>query len=432
MTKTTKHLTHEQKIIHELSERIVLAQRPIRVLDSLKWSPDIKEDFFKHKFTRLPPVDADYYHRHPLPYDAEQKKEEFYTLERDIRRHLGQFSGVGNIMARMCREYREVVRMIQARGTHEFTKISQELYGASDDAFYAGAPSLTDLATLLSETLNNIKQSADTTLDTKIYDSEMAVNILSERLGVYFNDPNQKVRVILSDGIIADASAGADVIRIRKDAVFSERDLRILEVHEGWVHVGTTLNGQAQPVCTFLSKGPPSSTIAQEGLAIIMEIFNFASHPTRIKRITDRITAIHMAEEGGNFLDVFNFFREQGFNDDECYSAAARVYRGSIPTNGPFTKDLAYSKGFILIYNYIRLAVQRGLLNRVPLIFLGKTTIEDLVIYEDLLETGTIVAPKYLPLHFRDLAGLSCWMAYSLFLNKLNLDRFSADYKTIL
>ena len=53
---------------------------------------------------------------------------------------------------------------------------------------------------------------------------------------------------------------------------FSERDLQVLEVHEGWVHVGTTLNGMNQPVCTFLSKGPPSSTITQEGLAILMEV----------------------------------------------------------------------------------------------------------------------------------------------------------------
>ena len=54
-------------------------------------------------------------------------------------------------------------------------------------------------------------------------------------------------------------------------------DLRLLEVHEGWVHLGTTLNGQSQPVCTFLSKGPPSSTLTQEGLAVLTEVFAFAS-----------------------------------------------------------------------------------------------------------------------------------------------------------
>src|SRR3546814_9747867 len=42
------------------------------------------------------------------------------------------------------------------------------------------------------------------------------------------------------------------------------RDVRALEVHEGLVHVGTTLNGLNQPICTFLSKGPPSSTVRSE------------------------------------------------------------------------------------------------------------------------------------------------------------------------
>ena len=50
-------------------------------------------------------------------------------------------------------------------------------------------------------------------------------------------------------------------IKIRSDALFNERDVRALEVHEGLVHVGTTLNGQNQPICTFLARGrrPPRS-----------------------------------------------------------------------------------------------------------------------------------------------------------------------------
>ncbi|MGE3919401.1 MAG: flavohemoglobin expression-modulating QEGLA motif protein [Gammaproteobacteria bacterium] len=426
-------MTQEQQIIYEISERIVTAQKPIRILDAVKWLPEIQEEFFAHQFKKLPAVDADYYRKLPLPFDPEEKIAEFYDIERDIHRKLGQFSGVSNIMLRMCREYRESVRMLRVRGSHEFSKISQGLYGSSTDAFYAGAPSLNDLAVLLSTTLSNIKSSSYLTeLDEKKYSSQDAVDILRQRLKKYFIDPAEPVRVVLSDGIYADAAAGADVIKIRTDAIFSEREIRILEVHEGWVHVGTTLNGLNQPVCTFLSKGPPSSTIFQEGLAVIVEIFTFASHPTRIQRLTNRIASIHMAEEGADFIEVFNFLREQGFSDEDSYTQATRVFRGSTPVAGPFTKDLAYSKGFILIYNYIRLAIRNGLIDRIPLIFLGKTTIEDLHIYEDLIEEGTIVYPKYLPPHFRDLAGLTCWMSYSLFFNQLSIDKFSADYKSIL
>ena len=114
-----------KKILHTLSERIVIAQREIRILNAIKWPPDIKAQFFKKNCQEMPKVDLEMYQTNPLEFDAALKIEEFYSIERDIRRQLGQFSGIGNIMIRMCREYREVIRMLQARGTPEFSKISQ-------------------------------------------------------------------------------------------------------------------------------------------------------------------------------------------------------------------------------------------------------------------------------------------------------------------
>lgn len=181
-----------------------------------------------------------------------------------------------------------------------------------------------------------------------------------------FGEEEGTIRVFESDGIVADAAAGADYIKVRADALFNERDVRALEVHEGLVHVGTTLNGLSQPICTFLAKGPPSSTVTQEGLAILMEVIAFASYPTRLRKLTNRTRAIHMAEEGADFLDVFHFYREQGYSLEDSYQNASRVFRGSTPDGLPFTKDLSYLKGFILIYNYIQLAVRKGKLEQIP------------------------------------------------------------------
>jgi uncharacterized protein (TIGR02421 family) len=425
-------LTDYQQVIHELSERIVLAQKPIRVLDAIKWDNSVREQFFKDKCKKLPSIDLAYYAtKNPLIFDPLKKIEEFHDIERSIRRKLGQYSGVGSIMQRMCREYARVVEMLVARGTPRFTEISQELYGSSEDAFHIGAPTLKDLAALVTQTLSNIKDQVTTSADIKTFTSEQTVTILSEKLGTYFHD-RDNVRVELSDGIIADASAGADRIKIHKGLNFSEREIRVFEIHEGWVHLGTTLNGMAQPVCTFLSKGPPSSTITQEGLGIIAEVFTFSSYPGRLKRLTNRITAVNMAEDGADFLDVFNFYQSQGLDQDDSYLYATRVFRGSTPDGGPFTKDLSYSKGFILIYNYIRLAVQRGLVTQIPLLFLGKTTLEDVHILADLVEEKIVTAPKYVPPQFQDIAALSAWMCYSLFLNKLDLQRLATDFKAIL
>ena len=422
-----------QKVIHELSEQIVVAQKPIRILDAIKWDAEIQEDFFKHKCKKLPAVNTEYYLRkNPLQFDPRQKIAEFHEIERNIRRKLGQYSGVGSIMQRMCREYCRVVGMLMERGTPRFTEISQELYGSSEDAFHVGAPTLKDLATLVTDTLTNIKDRVETEADEKTYTSKETVAILSKRLANYFSDVNRRPRVELSDGIVADAAAGAERIKIHKRYKFSEREIRIFEIHEGWVNLGRKLNGMAQPVCTFLSKGPPSSTITQEGLAIITEVFTFSSYPGRLKRLTNRITAVSMAEEGANFLEVYHFYRDQGLEEIDSYHSTTRVFRGSAPDSGPFTKDLSYSKGFILIYNYVRLAVQRGLIANIPLLFLGKTTLEDIHILADLIDEKIVVPPRYIPPQFQDIAALSAWMCYSLFLNKLDLQRLATDFKAIL
>lgn len=421
-----------QQVVRELSERIVAAQKPIRILDALKWDPSVEQSFINSKYTKLPTIDYEYYlQKNPLGFDPEKKKAEFHDIDRSIRRKLGQYSGVGSIMQRMCYEYCRVIDMLEARGTPKFTEISQELYGSSEDAFHVGAPTLKDLATLVTNTLAKIKDKVETEADELKYTSSDAVDILRDRLASYFSDRDH-IRVELSDGIIADAAAGADRIKIHDGLKFSMREIRTFEIHEGWVHLGTTLNGMAQPICTFLSKGPPSSTVTQEGLAIITEIFTFSSYPGRVRRLTNRISAVNMAEDGANFYDVFNFYREQGLDEEDSYQSTIRVFRGSTPEGGPYTKDLSYSKGFILIYNFMRLAVQRGLVKRIPLLFVGKTTLEDLHILSDLQDEGIITPPKYVPPQFADIAAVSAWMVYSLFLNRLDLRRLALDFKGIL
>ncbi|MDV5860414.1 flavohemoglobin expression-modulating QEGLA motif protein [Pseudomonas mendocina] len=419
-----------QLCIRALSDRIVEAQTPIRVLDAVKWDDGIRDGFLKAKGKQPPAVDRDYYLGRPLAFDAAAKKLEFQNIERDITRQLGQFNPVGQIMRRMCKEYRMVIRMLEARGTEDFGLISQELYGAASDAFHAGDPTLADLGLMLSDYLNNIAARGDLEDEAKNLDASDAVNILQQRLAGVFGDDT--IRVFESDGILADAAAGADYIKIRSDARFNERDVKALEVHEGLVHVGTTLNGLNQPICTFLAKGPPSSTVTQEGLAILMEVIAFASYPTRLRKLTNRTRAIHMAEEGADFLQVFEFFRDQGYGMEGSYSNASRVFRGSLPNGLPFTKDLSYLKGFILIYNYIQLAVRKGKLEQIPLLFCGKTTLEDMRPLRKLVDEGLVLPPKYLPPQFQDMNALSAWMCFSNFLNHLSLDRIEADYANIL
>ncbi len=421
-------LSPYETMVRGLSDRLVEAQRPIRILDAIKWDDDTERAFFEKGCRELPPVSRDYYLSRPLPFDPEAKLHEFHTIERDIRRQLGEFNAPGQIMARMCQEYREVVHLLTHRGTSVFAEISERLYGSSSDSFHAGDPNLVDLGHMMSDILDNLSHETIFGHEEATLDARQAVETLSDRMKEYFGDTGA-VRVRLSDGIVADAAAGSDYIKIRQSARFTPREVRLLEVHEGWVHLGTTLNGQDQPVCTFLSKGPPSSTITQEGLAVISEIFAFASHPGRVRRLTNRIEGVARAEAGANFLDVYRYFLEEGYPSRESYQHTMRIFRGSLPEGcGPFTKDLCYSKGIVLIYNYIRLAVRRGMLRRVPLLFCGKTTLCDIKTIAQLVDEGLVTPPRFVPPAFADLNALSAWMCFANFLNRLSLKRIEDDY----
>jgi uncharacterized protein (TIGR02421 family) len=418
--------------VRALSERLVTAQRGIRVLDAVKWGEEIQAAFYASNCRELPRVDAAYYQRVPLAFDPVDARAAFRDIQRDITAQLGRANPAGQLIHRMCDEYLEVIELLAARGTPAFGEISRHLYGSASDAFHAGGPSVTDLAAALDLALRAIDESAFLDRSRHEIPTPQAVALLQQRLDRIFCEPSSRVRVTESDGIVADAAAGSDYIKLRKDVQWSERDLRVLEAHEGWVHVGSTLNGQRQPFCTFLAKGTPSTTITQEGLALLVEILAGVSHPTRLRRITDRVHAIALAESGANFVEVFDALIARGRTRDEAYTTAVRVFRGSTPDASPLTKDLAYHKGFVAIYSFMQIAVRRGRLDRIPLLFCGKLRLEDVGTLSDLVEQQLVVPPLYLPPPVADLNGLSAWLGYSSFLERLDLAQVEADYARLL
>jgi hypothetical protein len=163
-----------------------------------------------------------------------------------------------------------------------------------------------------------------------------------------------------------------------------------------------------------------------------MEIVSLISYPARLKKLANRIRAVELAEDGATFLDIFEFFRTEGYNEDSCYNHASRVFRGSLPTLGPFTKDLSYCKGFVMVYNFIQLAVRKGMLDRIPLLFCGKTNLEDIRDLAQLVEEGIVILPKYLPPQIKDLNAISAWMCFANFLNQLSLNKIESDYAYLL
>lgn len=414
-----------KEIVAQIATQIVEAQRPIRILQALRWENDIEEQFRKGRFRELPVVTPETYG--DLGFDVKAKAAEFEDIARDVDASLGESDAIGNILMRTAIEYRDVCRMLEARGTPMFYAYSRKLYGSPKDKFPDGKLSLRDLGHLLYEILTNIDDAALGPSYERTIPAVDAAATLNGRFSEYFSD--NEVHVEVDDAILADAAAGSDYVKVRSGAMFSPRDIDILEVHEGWVHVATSLNGKQQTVAKWLSKGPPRTTTVQEGLAALLEIFTFRTFPRRARRLNDRVLAVDKAEDGASFLEVFEWFRTEGYEEEECFNNTRRIFRGGVLDGGaPFTKDSCYCKGIVLNYAFIRSAIEHNQVDLIPFLFVGKVAHEDVPVLARRVNDGVIKPPKYVPPMFRDLNALAIWMAYSAFFARLGSEAISEHY----
>jgi uncharacterized protein (TIGR02421 family) len=416
-----------KEMVSQIAQRIVDAQRPIRVLQAVRWDNSVEEIFLKNKGRELPKIDADYYASVDLGFDPRAKAEEFESIAKDIDRDLGETDAIGHIMSTTALEYRDLVRMLGARGTPNFYAYSRKLYGSPKDKFPDGRSTVRDLGHLLYKILTNADENALGPTPERNLSADEAAAELNDRFSRYFADTT--VRVQADDTILADAAAGNDYVKVRTGAKFSTRDIDILEVHEGWVHVATSLNGQQQTVARWLAKGPPRTTAVQEGLAALLEIFTFRTYPRRARRLNDRVLAVDKAEDGASFIEVYEWFRTEGYDEEECFHNTRRIFRGGVVEGGaPFTKDACYCKGIVLNYAFIRSAIQHNRADLIPYLFVGKVAHEDVPVLAQRVNDGVVKPPRYLPSMFRDLNGLAIWMAYSSFFSELTGEAITDHY----
>ncbi|MCA9529815.1 MAG: DUF1704 domain-containing protein [Myxococcales bacterium] len=403
--------------IAALSDRLVSAQRPLRVLDAVYWNDQVEAAFFAAGAREQPPVDAAYYAGRPLRFEPSERRATLDALIADIEAQLGRYDPAAVVLTRQALEYASVIEMLEARGTPAFGARSAALYGAATEHIAPGVPSLAEVARSLTETLGRLDARAKLPEAAPPMSATDAAAVLQARFdeafGPVVETGGSRVHVTADGELVADAAAGGDHVRVRAGATFDERTVRLLEVHEGWVHVGTTQNGARQRPCAFLGKGPPSATLTQEGLAVFTEVLTMASFPARVRRVDDRVRAIAAAEQGATFLDVFRMLRDADGDERGAYATAARTFRGSVPTGKPFTKDLAYVKGFVETYAYVQSAIRRGVPQRVHLLFAGKVALRDANELAELFDDGLIEPPAFVPPPFRDLSALSAWMCFS-------------------
>ncbi|MEZ4226525.1 MAG: flavohemoglobin expression-modulating QEGLA motif protein [Polyangiaceae bacterium] len=408
-----------KEILAHLAARVVDAQRPIRVLHALQWPANARGDFLAAGGRELPRVDLDHYASTDLAFEPRDKSREFLDLRREIERELGSSDPLGNILAQTAEEYALVAEMLAARGTARFYELSRSLYGSPKDVVAGTDRAVRAFALEMYRLLTNLDDSVLGPLPVRNITAEEAVSRLNTRLSEFFGDG--VVRVILDDGIVADASAGSDYVKLRQGAMFSEQDILVLEVHEGWVHVATSLNGQKQPVSRWLAKGPPRTAATQEGLAALLEVLTLNSHPNRARRLNDRVLAVDKAEDGASFVDVFEWFRTEGYDEDTCFWNTQRIFRGGLLEGGaPFTKDIVYTRGIVENYEFLRRAIVTGRAELARWLFVGKVHLDDVAVLAGRAHEGVVAPPRFVPHLFNDLKGLAIWLGVSTFWGRMS------------
>lgn len=411
-----------EREIRRLTEAATLlrkAERSVRILRTIAWSPEVSARFFARGADALPEVS--YAPLDPGPVLAEVAA---------ARALLDRDDPADRWLDRVAGAIEEGALMLAAVGTPRFFDHSVALYGRPTRKLVDGTMCPLDLAIHLDEILDGFSDRELIDLVPPRLTADQVAATVRKHCARHFGDAAPEVEIV--DHLSANALAGARYIRIRRGAAFTDRDVHQLVHHEAFVHVASTLNGLAQPL-PVLASAHPGTTRTQEGLAVFAEFISGSMDPDRLRRLADRTIAIEMAIDGADFLDVYRFFLESTDQPAQAFENARRVFRGGVLTGGaPFTKDGVYIEGLLRVHNFLRAVVQLGRTDCLHLLFCGKLDIEDLPALTSLAAAGLVKYPRFVPPWAADLRFLVSYLAYSGFLNRVDLSRIRAHYAELL
>jgi uncharacterized protein (TIGR02421 family) len=398
-----------REYLRRLSDEIVHAQRPIRVLRAINWDPQVHERFFRSAAKELPRPEYP-----ALGFDPAKKVKELRALRRQIR---GK-NPVEELLRKKCDEFVAIAQMLAARGTKRFYEISRRVYGDPRDRF--PDHDVDNLA--IARMWASRPRARD---EEQVHSPEEAALRIAELCKPLLGG---NVKVVVTSRLTANAAAGATRITLRKGARFSERQVRALAHHEGLWHVLTSLNGFRQPVLTVLGVGLPRHTESQEGGGIVTEFLTGNITDERYIELGERTIAIDMAARGADFLEVYRYLLAR-FPPERAALMSERVFRGGLVEGGaPFTKDAAYQRGYCRTFNFLRAALEQRDVELVRAFLAGKMSVDDAELVRDLIEEGLCVGPVFLPEWFIDIDRLNALATHSVTMNRFNLPSVSRYY----
>jgi len=361
--------------ITTVSEILYSAAQKTRVLSHLGWHSSVRERFFASGAKELPVVEYPEYNAAPV-----------LELIAEARGML-QTSSIDRWLARQADALYNSAQMLLHTAKPEFFHYSRQLYGAPDDPLIdCNSTSLT-LAQEFDKTLDSLKDFDKSFLPEKQVSSEKLAQSMEQAVEKLFAADAPTVSVV--EELSANALAGSERIRIRRDAKFKDKDIAQLIHHEAGIHVATSLNGKHQQQLPILSASHAGTTRTQEGLAVFAEFITGSIDLERLRRLSARTIAIKMAADGADFIEVYQYFLD-----------------------------------LIRVHNFLRALVANRRPDCLQLLFCGKLDLEDIPVLCELSQIGLCQRPKYLPDWASDMRFLLSYLAYSVFLLKWSVDYY--------
>jgi uncharacterized protein (TIGR02421 family) len=403
-----------------LDRRLVAAAKGIKLLSAVSWPAKVQNTFLAHwqkGKVRLPEV--------------EYPRFNFVGVrdEIDAIRQVAEIYGdhpVADYIRRTAESCQIATLLLDALGTEAMTEHSIRLFGKPGDVLPGAELHNIDAARhfiFLADELSRelAVHEADYCISAETLKTE-----LETQINAFF--VHHKIKIEIDPNLVSKAAAGPTRIRLRSNTGFTDYDRHQLLEHEAFVHSLTALNGREQPNLASFALNSPRITATQEGLATFAELITGAIDISRMKRISLRIIAVDMALKGADFLDVFKFFLESGQTEADSFTSASRVFRGAPVQGGAaFTKDTVYLHGLLSVHTFFRWALKNQKLKFCRHLFAGKMALHDVIALEPYFDSGWIKPPLYIPHWVARANGLAGMLAFSLFANRIRLDRVEAE-----
>jgi len=322
---------------------------------------NLKEE--QQKFFNNPSYNPQFTYKQ-LPFFQEDYHQE---LERLILTPQDDDKRISTIIQERARELMLWLDLLTERGTRTFTTTSKLLFGQPSQSLVTTAKNILEQQPREEEEQSLTAQELQPLLTKALREEELL-----------------DWEVLITSDLTSRAhiNPGKKLLKINKEARFSQQDVKKLIAHEIKTHAVRFRNGARQRWEVFQA-GTSKYLETEEGLAIYMEEQAGCLTPTTLRRIAGYVIAVHESLYKP-FAEVYATLSRY-FNKEDAFTFTVRAKRGledtSIP--GGLTKDYIYLSG----YKKIKTLSPEDINH----LFIGRISMEHLPIIRELISEGKII-----------------------------------------